>query len=185
MRCISWQSYSWCELDLVKNLSWAYHEKAESICRWDRYMCVMLFLRTICVWSLHLILFICSVSKWTDVLGMQKQCNVKIPHPCLPTFMYFLWCFWNNCVLLFCFCNLMFWCFGRFLYEGTPVPSTFDSTKICDGCESQVYWTVHHLDSWIKIDQLDVTRFIISPFTAQHVSNGSTSIFRSLWLIVD
>ena len=28
-------------------------------------------------------------------------------------------------------------------------------------------------------------RFIISPFTAQHVSNVSTSIFRSLRLIVD
>jgi hypothetical protein len=36
---------------------------------------------------------------------------------------------------------------------------------------------------WIKIDQLDVTCFIISLFTAQHVSNVSTSIFRSLWLI--
>ena len=44
---------------------------------------------------------------------------------------------------------------------------------------------MHHLDSWIKIDQLDVTRFIISPFTAQHVSNVSTSIFRSLRLTVD
>ena len=37
---------------------------------------------------------------------------------------------------------------------------------------------------WIKIDQLHVTRFIISLFTAQHVSNVSTSIFRSLGLIV-
>ena len=46
-------------------------------------------------------------------------------------------------------------------------------------------WTVHHLDSWIKIDQLDVTCFIISLFTAQHVSNVITSIFRSLRLIVD
>jgi len=46
-----------------------------------------------------------------------------------------------------------------------------------------VYWTVHHLDSWIKTDQLDVTCFIISVFTAQHVSNVSTSIFRSLRLI--
>ena len=46
-----------------------------------------------------------------------------------------------------------------------------------------VYWTVHHLDSWIKIDQLDVTCFIISLSTAQHVSNVSTSIFRSLRLI--
>ena len=50
---------------------------------------------------------------------------------------------------------------------------------------SYVYWTVHHLDSWIKIDQLDVTCFIISLFTAQHVSNVSTSIFRSLRLTVD
>ena len=49
---------------------------------------------------------------------------------------------------------------------------------------SYVYWTVHHLDSWIKIDQLDVTCFIISLFTAHHVSNVSTSIFRSLRLIV-
>ena len=40
-------------------------------------------------------------------------------------------------------------------------------------------------DSWIKVDQLDFTCFIISLFTAQHVSNVSTSIFRSLRLIVD
>ena len=40
-------------------------------------------------------------------------------------------------------------------------------------------------NGWIKIGQLDVTRFIISPFTAQRVSNVSTSIFRSLQLIVD
>ena len=39
--------------------------------------------------------------------------------------------------------------------------------------------------NWITIDQLDVTYFIISLFTAQHVSNVSTSIFRSLRLIVD
>ena len=37
----------------------------------------------------------------------------------------------------------------------------------------------------MKIDQLDVTCFIISLFTAQHVSNVSTSILRSLRLIVD
>ena len=39
--------------------------------------------------------------------------------------------------------------------------------------------------SWIEIDQLDVTFFIISLFTAQHVSNVSTSIFNSLRLTVD
>ena len=44
---------------------------------------------------------------------------------------------------------------------------------------------MHHRDSWIKKDQLDVTCFIISLFTAQHVSNVSTSIFRSLRLVVD
>ena len=48
-----------------------------------------------------------------------------------------------------------------------------------------VYWYVHHLDSWIKMDQLDVTCCIISLFAAQHVSNVSTCIFRSLRLIVD
>jgi len=37
--------------------------------------------------------------------------------------------------------------------------------------------------SWIKLDQLDVTCFIISLFKAQHVSNVSTSILRSLRLI--
>jgi len=50
---------------------------------------------------------------------------------------------------------------------------------------SYVYWTLHYINSWIKIDQLDVICFIISLFTAQHVSNFSTSIFRSLLLIVD
>ena len=51
--------------------------------------------------------------------------------------------------------------------------------------DSYFYWTVHHLDTSIKIDQLDVTCFIIPLFTDQHVSNVSTSIFRSLRLIVD
>jgi len=48
---------------------------------------------------------------------------------------------------------------------------------------SYVHWTVHHLDSWIKIDQLEVTCFIISLFNASHVSDVSTSILRSLRLI--
>jgi len=48
---------------------------------------------------------------------------------------------------------------------------------------SYVYWTVHHLDSWIKRDKLDVTCFIISLFSAQHVSDVNTSILRSLRLI--
>ena len=49
--------------------------------------------------------------------------------------------------------------------------------------ESYVYWTVHHLDNWIKRDQLDVTCFIISLFNAQQVSGVNTSILRSLRLI--
>ena len=48
---------------------------------------------------------------------------------------------------------------------------------------SYVYWTVHHLDSWVKRDQLDVTCFIISLFNAQHVSDVNTSILRSLRII--
>ena len=50
--------------------------------------------------------------------------------------------------------------------------------------ESYVYWTVHHLDSWINRDHLDVTCFFISLFNAQHVSDVNTSILRSLRLIV-
>ena len=50
--------------------------------------------------------------------------------------------------------------------------------------ESYVYWTVHHLDSLVKRDQLDVTCFIISLFNAQHVSDVNTSILRSLRLYV-
>jgi len=42
---------------------------------------------------------------------------------------------------------------------------------------------VHHLDSWIKRDQLDVTCFLISLFNAQRVSDVNTSILRSLRLI--
>jgi len=45
-----------------------------------------------------------------------------------------------------------------------------------------VQWIIYFLN---KIDQLDVICFIISLVTAQHFSNVSTSIFRSLQLIVD
>ena len=47
-------------------------------------------------------------------------------------------------------------------------------------CVSYVYWTVHHLDSWIKIDQL----MSLASFFAQHVSNVCTFIFLSLRLCV-
>jgi len=45
-------------------------------------------------------------------------------------------------------------------------------------------WMLQHtVGCWIKIDQLDVTSFIISLFNTQHVSNVNTSILRSLRLI--
>jgi len=42
---------------------------------------------------------------------------------------------------------------------------------------------VHHFDSWVKGDQLDVTCFIISLFNAQHASDVNTFILRSLRFI--
>ena len=48
---------------------------------------------------------------------------------------------------------------------------------------SFVYWNGHHIDSWVKRDQLHVTCFIISLFNAQHVSDVNTSILRSLRLM--
>jgi len=50
-------------------------------------------------------------------------------------------------------------------------------------CVFYVYWTVRHLDSWIKRHQLDVTCFIISLFNAQNVLDVNTSILRSLRII--
>jgi len=46
-----------------------------------------------------------------------------------------------------------------------------------------VYLNVHHVDSWVKRDKLDITCFIISLFNTQHVSDVNTSILRSLRLI--
>ena len=65
-------------------------------------------------------------------------------------------------------------------WEQGPVADSHEHVN-----DSYVYWTLDHLDSWIKMDHLDVTCFIISLFTAQHVLNVSTSIFRCLRLIVD
>jgi len=61
--------------------------------------------------------------------------------------------------------------------------NTFHATVLQRSTPTYIYLTVQHLDSWIKRDQLDVTCFIISLFTAQHVSDVNTSILRSLWLI--
>ena len=49
--------------------------------------------------------------------------------------------------------------------------------------EAYVYWTVHHLDSWVKRNQLDAACFIITLFSAQHASDVNTFILRSLRLI--
>ena len=65
-------------------------------------------------------------------------------------------------------------------------PQCFITTYILHDCVSRLTLPCcrTYKISWIKIDQLDVTCFIISIFTAQHV-NVSTSIFRSLRHIVD
>ena len=56
-------------------------------------------------------------------------------------------------------------------------------TKINKHFIFYIYWTVHHLDSWVKRDQLDVTCFFISLFNDQYVSDVNTSILRSLRFI--
>jgi len=65
-----------------------------------------------------------------------------------------------------------------------PVMDTLKQLiSITNKVRPYVYWTVHHLDSWVQRDQLDVTCFIISLFNAQHISDFNTSILRSLRLI--
>ena len=72
---------------------------------------------------------------------------------------------------------------GKKFYLKRKIHQNLAITMLCR--LSYILMLMFHLDSWIKIDQLNVTCFIISLFTAQHVSNASTSIFRSLRLIVD
>ena len=75
---------------------------------------------------------------------------------------------------------LMFPCLNPSLYNPSyPSPVVPEHTLT----KSYVYWTMHHLDSWIKRDQLDVTCFIISLFIAQHVSDVNASILKNLRLI--
>ena len=74
-----------------------------------------------------------------------------------------------------------FWRLGNYRCAGRMLEWSKGYETYWDG--SYVYWTVHHLDSWIKRDQLHVTRFFISLFNAQHVSDVNTSILRSLRLI--
>ena len=62
----------------------------------------------------------------------------------------------------------------------TEFPTSVPNINFFTG--SYVYWTVHHLDSWVKRNQLDATYFIIL-FNAQHVSDVNTTILRSLRLI--
>jgi len=74
-----------------------------------------------------------------------------------------------------------------FLLSFTPAISVVHLAlvhSIKEISDSSVYWTVHHIDSWVKRDQLDVICFIISLFNAQHVSDVNTSILRSLRLIL-
>ena len=79
----------------------------------------------------------------------------------------------------------------NFVKNGVPEqPATllnFPGTLHKSRCESYVYWTVHHLDSWIKKDQLDVTCFIISLFMLNmfrmliHPSSGAWDLFVELF----
>ena len=91
-----------------------------------------------------------------------------------------------NCAIL---CQLKLWdsweqC-SRISIHGTVLARTGSSLTSCVSKKkknmsrslnkSYIYWNVHHLDSWIKRDQLDVTCFFISLFKVQYVSDVSTS----------
>jgi len=77
---------------------------------------------------------------------------------------------------------------STFTYPGIFRIFGLESSDLClfNGI-SDILAILHQLNigSWIKIDKLDVTCFVISLFTAQRVSNVSTFIFRSLRLNAD
>ena len=85
-----------------------------------------------------------------------------------------IWVWFTESYIDFTIC---LWNYLYLRYRASSYP--FKQTKTI----FYVYRTVRHLDSWIKIDQLDVTCIIISLFNAQYVSNVGTSILRSLRLI--
>ena len=55
-------------------------------------------------------------------------------------------------------------------------------TRYTRWCLSNVYWIVHHCNSWGMKNQLDVTCYLFNLLRAQHVSDINISIFRSLRL---
>ena len=117
------------------------------------------------------------VNKWTKSIPcLQYGKSSRIPHPgelngsnSLPGL-----CSTRHIGISF----LVYW---RARYsDGRRVPDLYFGQNVFTTVSVDL-----HPHSWIKTDQPDVTRFIISLFTAQHVSNVSTSIFMSLRLTVD
>jgi len=64
------------------------------------------------------------------------------------------------------------WRFSVTLLYPIPVAERDEEWQ---GRKCYVYWTVHHLDSWIKTDQL----MSLTLFSAQHVSNALA--FETCW----
>ena len=100
----------------------------------------------------------CKIIIWWRLFGKRRCFYFRVKEQAL-TPVLFLW-FWFATILAICL-----------------------SVREMHVSVSCVSWTVHHLDSWIKRDQLDVPCFIISLFNVQHVSDVNTSILRSLRLI--
>ena len=79
--------------------------------------------------------------------------------------------------LKFCFWFKNSTCFGQIYCPSSGVSTFYTTLRLLSETvhhqgsqhffQSYIYWTVHHLHSWIKRDQLDVTCFIISLFKAK------------------
>jgi len=68
----------------------------------------------------------------------------------------------------------------------TDTPQCYVKRTVPDTLYSYVYWTVHHLDSWIKRDQLDVTWILFHYLLLNmlrmliHPSSGACDLFVEL-----
>jgi len=154
------------------------------------YVMLLCYVVMLCYVMLCYVMFCCYVMLCYVMLCYVMLCYVMLCYVMLCYVMllgYVTLCY----VMLLCYdmiydmtCYVMLCCFMLCCYVICCVKLCY--VTLCYSSGYRKSPQLFHISlslCWIKRDQLDVTCFIISLFTAQHVSDVSTSNVRSLRLI--